>query len=154
MITGGKRPLQAVVVDMDSPQPNQDFINLALFNPNGTPVDLSGSGGGGTASWTTLADKPTVIAAGETQEEARDAIDSGNADNLDSGTLSIERLPNGLEVTVVSSGGVFPDRPTSRENIFVNFRTYDGTAKPNQVVPPAVNGCYAGIDTYENVPSS
>ena len=46
-----------------------------LEDANGTPLAI----GGGTADWTTLANKPAVIAAGATQAAARSAISAGTS---------------------------------------------------------------------------
>lgn len=46
-----------------------------LVDANGTPLAI----GGGTADWSTLANKPAVIAAGATQAAARTAIGAGTS---------------------------------------------------------------------------
>jgi hypothetical protein len=51
---------------------------VVLLDPStGQPYKATGGGtGGGTADWTTLANKPAVVAAGATQGAARTAIDA------------------------------------------------------------------------------
>src|SRR5690606_25241692 len=52
------------------------------------PLPIEGDGGGGaTATWDTLEGKPPVIAAGDTQAQARSAIGAGTS-NLAIGTTA------------------------------------------------------------------
>lgn len=86
---------------------------------------------GGVSDWEDLQNKPPVIAAGTTQQAARQAIGAGTS-NLTLGTTSgtakagdwkpgIDDLPAGSSVEVDWTGSSWPARPTSRTDIRVNW---------------------------------
>lgn len=65
---------QAIVVTQDKVKSGQTPIRIALFNEDGSPFDPD-PGDVSAISWTNVQNKPTVIAAGANQADARTAID-------------------------------------------------------------------------------
>jgi hypothetical protein len=65
---------------------------------------------------------------------------------LDDGTVSIEDLPAGSTVSVYKVGGIWPNRPTTRTDIRVDWVGAD--PDPAIVVPPALGGMYDNSNGY------
>lgn len=70
--------LQMVVVEQGKQNYSQPPTPVAFFNPDGTPLEISG-GEGGSVTWANIPDKPAVVAEGATQAAARDAIGAGTS---------------------------------------------------------------------------
>lgn len=84
---------------------------------------------------------PTQATSGIEKTANKDA--NSGYPGLDSGGLiPIARLPAGSLVQVTKSGGVWPNRPTTRTDITVIFIGADPS--PSVVTSPSVAGMYNG----------
>jgi hypothetical protein len=151
------------IADVESEIPTSTVPATRKVNGHALSADVTVTKGDvGLGSVDNTADSAKSVAAAAKLTTARkiNGVDFDGTANIDAptvdasklttGVVSIERMPAGTPNMVESVDGAFPDRPTARTDIKMIFVTYDGTAQPNQVTSPAVNGAYEG-DFYWNV---
>ena len=83
-----------------------------LVNADGTPIE----GGTGASTWSELGGKPNVIAAGDTPQDARDAIGARAAGSVPAaditGTLAEARIPTLAQAKIAGLEGALAGKAT------------------------------------------
>lgn len=98
--------------------------------------------------WANIPDKPTTFppTIGSTSTTAVAGNDSRltNARTPTAHSHGIADMPAGTTITVLKSGGVWPARPTTRTDIFVQWKGADPSPS---IVTSGTGGMYDNVDS-------